>query len=128
VERDPVVWIPQNNGFPNVRVDMLDIRPDNNKVVAGTHGRTMFTTTWDVSGVVANTDRIKFEIYPNPATEILNISVPDKNLKVEILNLNGKIVKEQILRNKKEQIDISNLPKGYYLLKIKNTIKKLLIQ
>ena len=36
------IWIQSNNGFPNVRVDMLDIREEDNMVVAASHGRGLF--------------------------------------------------------------------------------------
>jgi hypothetical protein len=37
------VWIPTNNGMPNVRVDMLRYRESDRTIVAGTHGRGLFT-------------------------------------------------------------------------------------
>lgn len=37
-------WLPNNNGMPLVRVDMLKYRTSDNLIVAGTHGRGLFTT------------------------------------------------------------------------------------
>ncbi len=37
-------WLPNNNGMPLVRVDMLQYRESDNLIVAGTHGRGLFTT------------------------------------------------------------------------------------
>lgn len=37
-------WLPNNNGMPLVRVDMLKYRSSDNLIVAGTHGRGLFTT------------------------------------------------------------------------------------
>ncbi|MCC7029917.1 MAG: hypothetical protein IT257_06395, partial [Chitinophagaceae bacterium] len=36
-------WAPTNNGFANVRVDMLQFRATDNTLVAATHGRGLFT-------------------------------------------------------------------------------------
>lgn len=36
-------WAPTNNGFANVRVDMLQFRASDNTLVAATHGRGLFT-------------------------------------------------------------------------------------
>ena len=36
-------WAPTNNGFANVRVDMLQFRETDNTLVAATHGRGLFT-------------------------------------------------------------------------------------
>ncbi|WP_462249295.1 LamG-like jellyroll fold domain-containing protein [Ekhidna sp.] len=38
------VWEASNNGLANVRTDMLQIRSSDNLVVAGTHGRGIFTS------------------------------------------------------------------------------------
>jgi hypothetical protein len=125
---NPVVWIPQQNGFPNVRVDMLDINPSNNKVVAGTHGRTMFTTIWDDSNSVNDLVLTEFKMYPNPATNFVNIEVKDDNLRYLLFDLNGKLLLQGNLISGKQQIDISVLSGGYYLMQVGNEIKKLLVK
>lgn len=39
-------WTPTNGGLANTRVDMLKVRASDNTVVAATHGRGLFTTTF----------------------------------------------------------------------------------
>ena len=39
-------WAASNLGLANVRVDMLQTRPSDNKVLAATHGRGMYTSTF----------------------------------------------------------------------------------
>ncbi|MFK7948192.1 MAG: T9SS type A sorting domain-containing protein [Saprospiraceae bacterium] len=39
-------WLPNNNGMPLVRVDMLKYRESDNLIVAATHGRGLFTTAF----------------------------------------------------------------------------------
>ena len=41
-----VLWVPQNNGLANVRVDKLDIRESDNLLLASTHGRGQFYGTY----------------------------------------------------------------------------------
>lgn len=56
-------------------------------------------------------DFTTFHIYPNPTKNILNFS---ENLKeITIYDLSGKL----ILKGKGDQINVSNLPSGTYLLK-----------
>lgn len=43
---DSVVWDQTINGMQNVRVDMLKTRPFDNKIVAATYGRGLFTSTF----------------------------------------------------------------------------------
>ncbi len=57
-----VVWLPSSNGLGNVRVDMLSIRPSDNTVIAGTHGRGLyygeFTTNESISGDINSDNNI----------------------------------------------------------------------
>ena len=43
-----VVWIPQTNGMANVRVDMLTLRTSDNTVLAASHGRGLFSCTFNL--------------------------------------------------------------------------------
>ncbi|SHG50912.1 Por secretion system C-terminal sorting domain-containing protein [Flavobacterium fluvii] len=56
-------------------------------------------------------------IYPNPATNILNINLSDKSEinKLTITDLSGKIIMEQ---NNSNHLDVRNLSKGIYVLEI----------
>lgn len=65
-----------------------------------------------------NTD---FSIYPNPTSEILNVSFPDKlNIQqLQIFNSMGILLKE-ISVNQTQQIDVSDLPAGLYIVQYKN--------
>ena len=57
------------------------------------------------------------KIYPNPAQDFINVSCSDfKN--AQIYNLKGQL----LLQSNEQTIDISNLPKGSYLLKVKNKL------
>ena len=128
INANPVVWTSQSNSLPNVRVDMLDIRPDNNKVVAGTHGRGLFTTTWDLINDIKTTEVTNFNIYPNPASGFINIKTKEDNLQLHIYDLNGKKVLSQKLTSGLQQINISKLKKSYYLIEVSNTFKTLIVK
>ncbi len=74
------------------------------------------------------------KIYPNPTNDFIflefNKNVSAELLVVEILNLNGKIVKKADLLsvelNKTLKIDVTALPKGSYYLRIKNDKSELI--
>jgi len=62
-----------------------------------------------------------FSIYPNPTNgDVLNISntTASTNLSVEIFNILGKSVLKQKLLNNSKNINISQLNKGMYLVKL----------
>ena len=71
-----------------------------------------------------------FSLYPNPASETINLDLKGfegDEFQIEILDINGKLVKTQrtTIFNKEhlETIDISTLPAGMYLKKVKNSKK-----
>jgi hypothetical protein len=71
-----------------------------------------------------NTESInKISIYPNLATEFIIVDgLQMKNLKFEIYNIVGKIEKYGNLdKNNTQKIDISQLQKGVYLIKMYNS-------
>ena len=71
-------------------------------------------------GLQENSRTPSIQIYPNPASEIINFSTDLKikyNSTIQIYSLEGKMVRE-IKYSNQNQIDISNLPKGNYFLLI----------
>jgi hypothetical protein len=74
-------------------------------------------------------------VYPNPVSENLNIELNFKpqNTYAEIIDITGKIVKIQQLNAIHNKINLIDIEKGIYLLKIKSenryeVIKKIIIQ
>lgn len=74
-------------------------------------------------GLYAGIDDFDFsetiKIYPNPASDLINVELKKDDI-VEIYNVNGSQVKHiSKVVNDVLQIDIRDLPKGVYILKIK---------
>lgn len=66
------------------------------------------------------------KIYPNPATERINIEVDDKIQSITIFDVKGRLVKniqESGISNGKI-IDVSDLSTGMYIVKVKTTTSK----
>jgi hypothetical protein len=58
-------------------------------------------------------------IYPNPTTDKVQITLPDgKDFKIILLTTTGKIIKQNILNRTQDEVDLSTLPVGLYLLMI----------
>ena len=57
------------------------------------------------------------QIYPNPVNDILHIQHSHSNFKLKLSDISGKVVMECKHGN---QIDISNIEKGIYLLELEN--------
>ena len=127
---DEPVWTPAP-GFPTTRVDMLQTRASDNLVMASTHGRGVFTATFqDLTTVsaedgatVAGTHTLD-AAYPNPfqreASFSLRIAQP-QNVRVEVFNTAGQrvtVLHDGLLPSDSPQrftIDGAGLPSGTYL-------------
>lgn len=62
-----------------------------------------------------------FEIFPNPASDIINISYDEKehkNIEAEIYSYDGKLIRKQNISSQNKVIPISDIHKGNYILKV----------
>jgi len=70
---------------------------------------------------ITNSDVLK--VYPNPASDVLNISVPGLNgnqSSIRVVDMKGTVMMEEKITRSLQQINISRLPKGVYMLKLMN--------
>lgn len=60
-----------------------------------------------------------FQIWPNPATDVLNVKAKEDFKVVELLNMTGQIEKKVNVKGEKEiSISVGDSPRGLYLLRI----------
>ncbi|MBX3164060.1 MAG: T9SS type A sorting domain-containing protein [Bacteroidetes bacterium] len=73
-----------------------------------------------------NLNQINLSVYPNPTNEMLNVESPlsPKGGTIKIIDVLGKTVCNKQLVNQKTQINVSELQKGIYFIKIGNTVSK----
>ncbi len=74
-------------------------------------------------------------VSPNPSSGVFEIAMQNKNTpkcKMEVYDCLGKVMKVREIEEMKTTIDLSNLPKGIYFLKLVSTegtlVKKIMIQ
>lgn len=93
-----VLWQPQINGMSNVRVDMLTLRSSDNTVLAASHGRGLFTTTftYDLSTSVPSANGQECHVFSIPGSGRLNIDLPDSYngsvFTVRLFSLDGRTI------------------------------------
>ncbi|MBB6002753.1 T9SS type A sorting domain-containing protein [Arcicella rosea] len=68
--------------------------------------------------------KMGINIFPNPASDVLNIESNDKELDVQLIDFVGKVVQEQTLRGVQKQVDLSRIPSGTYFLNIQKDGRK----
>lgn len=81
------------------------------------------------AGVKTN-EQLMFKMYPNPVNSILTVAHPYDIVNYSLHSIDGKLVSQGILKN--QQIDLSQLQAGVYLIKVatngKSLIKKIIKQ
>jgi len=106
---------------------MLILRPTDNMVLAATHGRGFFTAQYllDPYVSVAEKETTKLSVYPNPSTGIFNVQIPAITAGVatiQVFDASGRKVYSTevsaISGNQNQQINLSNQPKGNYVVKM----------
>lgn len=96
---------------------------DNTAGGAGCYWSATATVTVDVcTGIADNTNDGSLAIYPNPANDVLYIESKQfsENVTAELMDITGKVVMTEALRALTTQIDLSHLPKGIYLVKVRD--------
>lgn len=79
--------------------------------------------TATITAQVETTGKGILKVYPSPASDVLNVSVlgeiSDMGI-LKVIDLNGTVVLEQKVTRNPQQVDISKLPNGVYMLKVNN--------
>ncbi len=68
-------------------------------------------------------------IYPNPAKDYVEINIEDvisHDLSLQVYDMLGKLIESQSITEQTTQLNIKNLEKGVYILKIGNSTKRLI--
>lgn len=128
---DPATFTRLNSISPKTNiafytVDMTNYKPSYGKCFALlARGKAFFIDDFkyeDPTLTIPDNNLNNFALYPNPATNVLNIESKEIIDWVIIYDLNGKQVKKSIpLKNDTHiQIQIGNLVKGIYLLDIQS--------
>lgn len=64
------------------------------------------------------------DVYPNPASNVINVRSEFTIDNLSVLDLTGRTVKQQISNNKEFSLDVSDLSKGIYLVKLSSGDKE----
>lgn len=89
------------------------------KVQTATASKAASTT---IASEASANSRFAINLYPNPASDQLMLSVEgvDKRSDIKVYNLAGKLVMHQVSGNMLTQLNISKLPTGIYMLNVNN--------
>jgi hypothetical protein len=102
-------------------------------VVTGTDANGCTNTATYVQQVAPCTgleknEEAEFFLYPNPANSILNVVCEDSRVflsEIQIIGIDGKIIRSDIIMSRETTIDLSEFCKGMYLIQVKKDGKLL---
>lgn len=77
-------------------------------------------TTQNIGINTADNSNTIIDIYPNPTTGIVEVSLPQEfeNQDIKLYNLRGVLLQTKVLHGGITQFDISSLPDGVYIIKV----------
>ena len=117
-------WQPAVDNMANVRVDMLTFRDSDNTVLAATHGRGLFTATYNVDLYTDMEEKMavsQVKVYPNPATDHINFelyNIDNSNISIQLFDVSGRLVKESSTSTNKCRMNLSDLQSGTYIASV----------
>jgi photosystem II stability/assembly factor-like uncharacterized protein len=126
-----VNWDYVGVNIPLVTISDLEIDYDNQKLIAGTFSRSMYS--YDISWIdnlgvdftgIGDNNKLELSFYPNPVVSQITINTPQKGT-FKLFNINGEIVLQKNIINQNTTIDVSNLSKGIYFYQLNNNKGKL---
>lgn len=109
-------WVNQSTGLPNVILSDIEFNVPNNKIYLSTFGRGIWATDYNLFTSIANHQSVsEFSLYPTLNNGSFKIELPNEmNMKLEVIDVTGKVVYTSMLKEKKNAIDLSLLAGVYY--------------
>jgi photosystem II stability/assembly factor-like uncharacterized protein len=120
-------WQLFNDSLPEASMIYdLSYSPVNRKIRAATFGRGIYQRAMipaTTTGLNKVAESPSYTVYPNPTSGILNFKSIEEfqgiELSLTIMDLDGKILRQNNLNNQSYSIDISMLPTGIYFYELK---------
>ena len=114
-------WTRIGNNMPLIPVFDLEIEAVDNRLVAGTFARSIWSFPLDSLftdpiGIAENLSSENITLYPNPVDDFVNLDTDLKIEGIELYTLEGKL--ERRFANNFYRLDLCNLSAGNYILKI----------
>jgi hypothetical protein len=109
-------WSPRYLKFPSVGVGTLPCMPNYHL------GKLPGCATVGVSSYYSSKE--EFEVYPNPSSTKIVVRCQMSDVRKELYNSIGQL----ILSTKENEIDVHNLSRGIYYLKVGNVSRKVIVE
>jgi len=131
-------WIKYSSGLPNVIVTDIEINSAANRIYLSTFGRGIWSSPLSVWTAQAEPPETIATLFPNPAKGIFTISlnpqeVTATGIRLEIIDITGKRIHEEILSGIENKIDAARFSPGAYFVRLttadgKSMSQRLIVQ
>ena len=77
-----------------------------------------------------NPEKVKISVFPNPATDVVNVVIPDSEDQalIEIFSISGELVKQAKAFAGVHTIPVSGLSAGMYIVKVGGSMQKFIVK
>lgn len=120
-------------GFVNNQYLIGAVRLDSNFTDGDIYGKFLASSVLGIKEIVKR--NTFFNLFPNPALDIVSVSfdnVSNNDINLKVYDAQGTLVKSKLLKQYQQQINISDLSNGIYIVEIKSKewtgTQKLIIQ
>jgi len=112
------IWVLEA-GIGNVVINHMDYRTYDGKMIVGTHGNGVYSTNLTPAFASTAESNVAHSVlvYPTITAEILNVSAENSE-RVEIYNLQGKLVLTKSATSDFTTLDVSHINSGTYVIVI----------
>jgi len=115
-------------GAASAYVGAMDDLKIYDRAISASEVSLLFTNN-TLSSADFNQNNLQVSLYPNPATDILNIEMTNEIKSIEIYNIQG----QKVMSSNQKQINISDLAAGLYMVRIQDVdnaiaTKKIIIE
>lgn len=88
--------------------------------------RVLSSGTDNVDDVMVSSE---IEIYPNPASDIINVKMEDSDSYdiITVMDVTGRVLITEVVTSKEMQINVGALSKGLYMIKAGSVVEKIVI-
>ena len=77
--------------------------------------------------MINETEKTNLKVFPNPVRDILNISTQQSKLKVQLYDMQGKLILHKNINvNNNYELNITDIVTGNYILNIRDSNDKII--
>ena len=80
------------------------------------------------TGIADNTNKVQFNAFPNPVTDILTIKAPNDLGTVNVFSLNGQVVFSDVVKETSTSVDFTTFSPGTYIVRVGNVTRTIVKQ